>query len=374
MPLRTVRRACLALATLGVVACAGPAPAAPTAQAPAKAAPAAAPAAAASPAAPAAPPELKKISLVMPNSSFYMVPVLLAKEKGYFRDEGLDLDITMTGAGSKAVAAVVGSSADIGAMEFSDTLAAVAKKQPIQGFAAFCTEPTVSVVMKKSAADQRGLTDQSPLDDKLKALKGLKIAITAPGSGTDSSLRWALLKVGLDPDKDVEIVSSGSAQNELAAFAQGQVDALSQVSPWVELAVAKNDGFLVVSFPRGDVPEQKGRLSFALAALRDSMDKNPELYTSATRAVWRGLKFVAEQPDEAKKLAKETMFAEVDPPIYDLAWKINLPSYPRDPRFTEQHVQLNVDFKARVTGEKLDIPFDQAVTNRFVDAAANTMR
>jgi NitT/TauT family transport system substrate-binding protein len=259
-------------------------------------------------------------------------------------------------------------------MEFTDTLAAIAKRQPIQIFAAITTEPTVSVVLKKKIATDKGLTDQSALADKIKALKGLKIGITSPGSGTDTSLRWALLSVGLDPDRDVEIVASGSAQNELAAFGQGQIDAFSQVSPWVEQGIAKQDGFMVVSFPRGDAPEQKGRLSFALAALKDTMDKNPELMTSITRATWRGLKLIQEQPDEAKRIAKEAMFAEVDPAVYDEAWKVNLPSFPKDPRITERQIQLNIQFKEQVTGEKTDVTFDQAATNRFVDAAEKSMR
>ena len=62
---------------------------------------------------------------MIPNLSFYAVPVVLAKEKGYF----------------KATAAIVGGSADFGSMEFSDMLAAVDKKQPIQAFAAWFTEP-----------------------------------------------------------------------------------------------------------------------------------------------------------------------------------------------------------------------------------------
>lgn len=316
----------------------------------------------------------KKASFVIPNLSFYGLPVVLAKEKGYFKDEGVDLEITTTGSGTKATAAIVGGSADFGAMEFSDMLAAVDKKQAIQAFAACFTEPPVSIVMKKSIAQQKGLTDQSPLADKLKALKGLKIAITSPGSGTDSSVRWSLLTVGLDPDRDVEIVPSRSAQNELAAFVQGQVDAFAQTSPWVELVVAKYDGYMVVSFPRGDVPAQQGRLGFALTATRDTMEKNSELITAATRAVWRALRLIHEQPEEAKTLAKQTIFGKVDPAAYDLAWKVNMPAYPKDPRISERHVQLNVEFKAKVTGKKLDVTFEQAATNKFVDAAAKTMR
>ena len=316
---------------------------------------------------------LRKLSIVLPNLSFYAVPVTLAQNKGYFADEGYDVEITTTGSGSKAVAALLGGSADVGVMEFSDLIGAVEQHQPVQVFAAIVTEPNISIALKKSIADASGLSDQSPIDDKLKALKGKKIAISSPGSGTDTSLRWALLKVGLDPDRDVEIVPSGSASNELAAFAQGQVDAFAQTSPWIEQAIAKNNGFMVVSFPRGDVPEQHGRLAFALATFKDAMDKKPEVFTGATRAVWRALKLIHDQPEDAKSVAKQALFQDVDNDVYDTAWKINLPSFPADPRITEQQVQLTLDFKQRVTGAPSSVTFDQIATNRFVDAGAPTM-
>ena len=51
----------------------------------------------------------------------------------------------------------------------------------------------------------------------------------------------------------------------------------------------------------------------------------------------------------------------------------NLPSFPADPRITEQQVQLTLDFKQRVTGAPSSVTFDQIATNRFVDAVAPTM-
>jgi NitT/TauT family transport system substrate-binding protein len=314
------------------------------------------------------------VSLVIPNLSFYAVPVMLAQHKGYFADEGYELDVTTTGSGAKATAALLGGSADLGVMEFTDLLGAVEKRQPVQVFAAMVTEPNVSIALKKSLAEASGLTDQSSVADKIKALKGKKVAITSPGSGTDSSLRWALLYVGLDPDRDVEIVPSGSAANELAAFAQGQVDAFAQTSPWIEQSIAKHGAFMVVSFPRGDVPEQRGRLAFALATVKSTMDNKPEVLTGATRAVWRSLKLIKDQPDEAKTVTKQALFADVDADVYDAAWKMNAASFPSDPRLTPQHVQLTLDFRKRITGEQSILTFEQLATNQFVDAVAASIR
>jgi NitT/TauT family transport system substrate-binding protein len=118
--------------------------------------------------------------------------VLIADKKGFFKDAGLDVEIVNAGSGSKAAAAVIGGSDRVGASDLGDMLGAAEKGQDVKIFAALVSRPTVAAVLRKSVADRLGITDQTPVDQRVKALKGLKMSISTPGSGTDVMLRYLL--------------------------------------------------------------------------------------------------------------------------------------------------------------------------------------
>ena len=71
--------------------------------------------------------------------------------------------------------------------------------------------------------DLTQLSKDTEFDTLDQALKGLKISVSTPGSGTDAVLRFLLTKYGLNPDRDVQILTTGSVVNSQAAYAQGSV-------------------------------------------------------------------------------------------------------------------------------------------------------
>ncbi|MGZ8494960.1 MAG: ABC transporter substrate-binding protein, partial [Candidatus Binatia bacterium] len=75
-------------------------------------------------------------------------------------------------------------------------------------------------------------------------LKGKRIAISRFGSGTDTAIRLALRKFGLNPIKDVTILQMGSQPDRVRALAAGSIDA-TLVSPPLDLA-AKKQGYNIL--------------------------------------------------------------------------------------------------------------------------------
>src|SRR5690349_23246816 len=74
-------------------------------------------------------PEKKKITIAVGGKSlFYYMPLTVAERKGYFKDEGLEVEIPDFAGGARALQAMVGGSA--GAYEHTINMAA--KKQPIK--------------------------------------------------------------------------------------------------------------------------------------------------------------------------------------------------------------------------------------------------
>jgi len=152
----------------------------------------------------------------------YYLPVLAAQQLGYFKDEGLEVTLEDFAGGSKALEAVVGGSADVGAGAFEHTLFMQAKGQRYRAFALMGRAPQIAVAVLTSKAD------------KIKTLadfKGAKkVGVSAPGSSTDLVLTVALRKAGVQRS-DIAAIGVGSGATVLAAVGNGQIDALSNVDP-----------------------------------------------------------------------------------------------------------------------------------------------
>jgi NitT/TauT family transport system substrate-binding protein len=78
-------------------------------------------------------PEKKKITIAVGGKSlFYYLPLTVAERKGYFKDEGLEVEIPDFAGGARALQALVGGSADMVSGAYEHTINMAAKKQPIK--------------------------------------------------------------------------------------------------------------------------------------------------------------------------------------------------------------------------------------------------
>lgn len=116
------------------------------------------------------------------------------------------------------------------------------------------TRNSVNIVMHKDVARERGITAQTPLADKVRALKGLKISGFTAGAFAHQIVIHYMLKAGLDPQKDVEIVGLGTAPALLVALEKRQIDAFVMGTPLPEAAAARGIGVMVVDNSAGEDP------------------------------------------------------------------------------------------------------------------------
>src|SRR4051812_47148907 len=146
-------------------------------------------------------PEKKKITIAVGGKSlFYYLPLTVAERNGYFKDEGLDVEIPNFDGGAKALQALVGGSADMVSGAYEHTINMAAKKQPIKAVVLQMKYSSIVLVMPKAkAASYNGG----------KGLKGLKVGVTAPGSSTNMFVNNILVKAGLKPT-DISVVGVGT--------------------------------------------------------------------------------------------------------------------------------------------------------------------
>jgi len=167
-------------------------------------------------------PEKKKITIAVGGKSlFYYLPLTVAERKGYFKDEGLEVEIADFAGGARALQAMVGGSADMVSGAYEHTINMAAKKQPIKAVVLQMKFSAMALAMSKErAAKFKGAKD----------MKGWKVGVTAPGSSTNMYANNLLVKDGLKPT-DISVVGVGTGAGAVAALEKGELDALVNLDP-----------------------------------------------------------------------------------------------------------------------------------------------
>ncbi|MBK6293987.1 MAG: ABC transporter substrate-binding protein [Rhodoferax sp.] len=219
------------------------------------------------------------------KASFYFLPLTIAQQLGYFKGEGLDVEISDFAGGSLALQAVQSGVADVVSGAYEHTIALQAKGQRFQAFVLQGRAPQISLgVSSRTMPQYQGLAD----------LKGKRIGVSAPGSSTNMVAKRILSRAGLAAG-DVTFLGVGSAGGALAAVRSGLIDALSNAEPVMTMLEQKGELRIVA-----DTRTLKGTLEVfggpmpaaCLYAPREFVLKYPNTVQALTNAIVRSLKWL----------------------------------------------------------------------------------
>ncbi len=299
----------------------------------------------------------------------YYLPLTVAEQRGYFKDEGLDVSIVDFAGGSRALQAVVGGSADVVSGAFEHTVNMQAKGQPMRAFVLQGRAPQIVLgVNPKTLPNFRGVAD----------LRGKKVGVTAPGSSTNVMVNFILAKAGLKPS-DVSIVGVGASQGAVAAMRAGQIDALSNLDPVITLLQRSGD-LKIVSDTRIVAETERvfgGPMPAAcLYAPQPFVDRHPNTVQALTNAIVRADRWIqAAGPGDIIKAVPESYLLG-DRAVYIDAFLAAKGALSPDGTIPDKGAQTayralaSIDPKLGET--KLDL--DAVYTNAFVKKAHATPR
>lgn len=307
------------------------------------------------------------VRFAQPSDGFLYLPVYVAREKGYFKEEGINADVSVFKGGAASLTAVLSGDSDIYIGVPAIGMKAADKGQDVRMFASIMNQYGSNIVIQGDVAKRLGLNENSSMQDRLNALKGLTLAITGPGSAPDLLLRHMAKATGLDPDRDMTLTPLGGAAGMLAAFKQKRIDGFCLSSPTSDTAVMEMDGFTLFNMSKGEYEPLKDFLYITLIAKDSWLTQNSELATGVVKAIWKAQKLIAEQPNEAKE-AVQTFFSKTEPKLFDAAWVSSVPAFPASPHISKESIEKNFDFIENVEGQRLNVQPDTIYTNRFVEA------
>ena len=269
-------------------------------------------------------PEKKKITIAVGGKGlFYYLPLTVAERKGYFKDEGLEVEIPDFAGGAKSLQALIGGSADMVSGAYEHTINMVAKKQPIKAVVLQAKYSSIVLLLPKDKAAKY----KSPRD-----LKGLKIGVTAPGSSTNMFVNNLLAKDGLKPT-DVSIVGVGTGSGAVAAMEKGEIDALSNLDPVITQLEATGK-FVAVA----DSRTEKGMQDIyggdyhasVIYATEEFVRKNPNTVQAVVNAMVRANRWIAKAtPQEIVDLMPNE-FKAGNPSLYKAGLLKNMIGYSED--------------------------------------------
>lgn len=225
---------------------------------------------------------LKKVRMALPTKGYTYLAFYAAYHKGYYKDEGIDLELIIMRGDLSSTAVVTG---DIDyTMAATSVIAAAVQGRPMRVLVFTVPRALFFMISNKEIKEPR-------------QLRGKKIAGSSPG-GTVTILTKIVLKhYGLDSERDVFLnPMGGTGTSRLAALESGVVDASVLEMP--ENVIALERGFNELIF-FGDFTEfpQNG-----FGTSEKKIRENPDETLRMVRATLRGLMFIWDENNQEEVL------------------------------------------------------------------------
>ncbi len=309
-----------------------------------------------------------RIRLAQPTDSLSYMAVFAARALKYFEDEGIDLEVIITGGDGPDVQALVAGEVQFVVTPPSHLLTLYQQGRTLRGIAAVVGRLAINFAIRKDAAAVRGINEKSPFAEKLKAFKGLKIGATVPGSLSFNIASHYIRRAGLTPQVDAHVIAAGGGLAALAAIENKIVDAYAFASPLIEQMIERGHSIMFINNTVGEDPEFSEFLHAVLYVRPDYAQKNADMVRRVTRAIVKGGAWVSRNtPEEIARV--------LDPFFGKLSRNILLPSITNvknamvpTGRITPGMVKSMQRVYIETGTVKQEIPFDAVFTNEYLPA------
>ena len=224
---------------------------------------------------------LKEVKVAEVAHTIFYAPAYAAISKGYFEDEGIKIDLTLTAGADKVTAAVLSGDVDVGFCGSEATIYVYnsGEKDYLVNFARLTKKDGSFLVSRKKY-------DNFKLED----LKGKTVIGGRKGGMPEMTFEWALKQNNIDPKNDLKIDTSVAFPAMEGAFIGGNADFVTLFEPNAKSVEKQGLGYVVgyVGSFGGEVPYT------AYNAKKSYIEKNKDTIDGFTKAVDKGLKYVKE--------------------------------------------------------------------------------
>lgn len=299
---------------------------------------------------------LQKVRLHEVTHSVFYAAQYIAIEKGYFEEEGLDIELTNAGGADKAMTALLAGQADIALMGPESSIYVYNEGR----------EDYTQVIGQLTARDGCFIIGREEnADFTLEDLRGKSILGGRAGGMPLMTLEYALRQAGLEPGVDVEVRTDVQFNLMAGAFAGGEADYTTLFEPTATDFELQGKGFVMAA-----VGDHAGALPYTCYQITKSgLEKDPEMVDKFMRALYRAQKFVAE--NDAKAVAEALAPAFTDSSIDTLTKVVEryreIGAFATTPVMTQESYERLMDIMQQAGELDTRAPYDKVINNTVAE-------
>ena len=309
-----------------------------------------------------------KLTIAEVTHSVFYAPMYVAKNKGYFDEVGLEVDIITTPGADKVMAALLSKDAQIGLMGPEATVYVYQNGQNDYAINfAQLTQKDGSFLLGRDKVDTFSYD----------ILKGKTIIGGRKGGMPEMTLEYVLKKNGLtitqngeNPDADVNIRTDVSFDATTGVFVAGESDFCTAFEPVGTQIEKQGKGYIIASL--GELLNEEVPYT-CFSSLKSYLNKNEDKLTRFTKAIIKGLDYVNNNKPEdiASYLQKDFSSSSNEELINVINNYKNINAWPIEMNFTKKSFDKLIDIvkEANELEKDVVVPYEKLVINQIINTA-----
>lgn len=301
---------------------------------------------------------LKTIKVNEVTRSVFYAPQYVAISKGFFEEQGLQIELTTGQGADKVMTAVLANQSDIG---FAGPEAAIYVYN--EGKEDFCQ--VFAQLTKKDGSFLVSRTNDT--DFKWTDLKGKTIIPGRKGGVPYMTFEYVLKKNGLDPNKDLILDDSIKFDLMAGAFTGGTADYVTLFEPTATMTQNVNKGYVVAS-----VGTEAGEIPYtAYFAKKSYIEENSDVIQKFTNAIYKGQTWVKEHSNEEIAEAIKDFFPDTDVELLAkvIGSYVDIDAWNDTPILREEAYNLLQTVMEEAGELKQRAPYDKVINNNYAKDA-----
>lgn len=308
---------------------------------------------------------LIKVKLNEVVRSIFYAPMYAAISEGFFKEEGIEIDLSTGQGADKTMQQVLSNAVDIG----------------------FCGPEQVIYIYNQQREDYPVIFAQLTQKDgsflvsrkdepnfNWELLKGKTVIGGRPAGVPEMAFEYVLRNYGIKNGENIDLITNLAFTANAGAFQGGTGDYVTLFEPTASMLKKDNSGYIVAS-----IGESAGTIPYTcFFATKSYIEKNPELIEKMTRAIYKGQKWVSSHSDEEVCNSIKSYFPGADVEILISSIK----NYRKIDAFSPNPILKSEDFSRLmdiIQSYKADLipqrpPFDKIVNNTFGEKVVKDLK
>jgi NitT/TauT family transport system substrate-binding protein len=297
--------------------------------------------------APAAHGQPEKLRVAISSISTSQVNVWVPLDAGFFKKQGLDIELVYI------------SGAPVGAAALMSGEVAISQGGVTGAITSNLKGSGTYIILGGADRFPYQLT-VPPSIRQIADLKGKRFAVSRIGSADHTAAMFVLPKLGIQPDKELNIIQVGTVPARFAALVNGSVQGALLIPP--ETVKARELGYRVLSnFADIDIHYQQN----GVYTTRAFINKRPDILRRFATAYSEGNHFIHTNAEGTQKIMRKYLHGD-EKAIREAYTEVVLKATPKIPYPSKPGIQTLMDFLAKNSPEMANAKPDDFIDTRFV--------